>query len=266
MSLKYLCISMTDICIVFVSNKHYFNKFIKTCNELVTTGKYTGNICLIIGDDLKDTDLNQITGIVEKYSVIVKYFPDICFSDDFHRENSKIVSDGRHITKRFQWHKLHLFNTYFKNWRYVFYMDCGMNICNDVAPMLTLFQKNRLLALSDGYPDCERKLYDQFDLRVSYKYYKKLCDNFDLNIDYFQTGIMLYDTDIIEKDTYDKLYRLSLEYPISITNEQGIMALYFTNVSSLWTQLPLRNDSTHFYDYWSRNKNNNYIIVKVKNL
>ena len=254
---------MTDVCVAFVCNKHYLNKFVKTCNDLVTTGKYTGDICLVIGNDLKGMDVSETGGLIEKHGITIKHFPDITFPDEFRRVNSKIESDGRHITKKFQWHKLHLFDTYFKNWKYVFYIDCGMNICSDVGPMLALFQENRLLALSDGYPECERKLYDQFDLRIDYGYYKEMRENFDLNIDYFQTGIMLYSTDIIEEDTFDKLYRLALKYPISMTNEQGIMALYFTNVRPLWRQIPPGDESTRFYDYCPRDKNNNYIMVKV---
>jgi len=41
---------------------------------------------------------------------------------------------------------------------------------------------------------------------------------------------MLYDTKIIENDTYDILLNLLIEYPISITNDQGIIALYLTNI------------------------------------
>ena len=94
-----------------------------------------------------------------------------------------------------------------------------MNVCADVAPMLTLFKENRLLALSDGYPNCERRLYDQFDLKVDYGHYKKLCDNFSVNIDYFQTGIMLYDTDIIEENTY-----------IAWCDECHAYAMFFANI------------------------------------
>jgi len=84
-----------------------------------------------------------------------------------------------------------------------------------------------------------------------------------LNIDYFQTGIMLYDTKIIENDTYDDLLKLSIEYPISRTNEQGIMALYFTNIRPLFKQIKTHNENTYFYDCLSRNNNNKYIMLKM---
>ena len=256
---------MGSHCVVFVCNKAYFDLFVKTCGELVTTGGYTGSICLAIGDDLRKEDLLHTNDFIKKHGVIVKHFPDVTFPDEFHKVNCGIASDGRHISKKFQWHKLHLFDVYFKKWEYVFYMDCGMSICADVKPMLGLFRKDTLLALSDGFPQHQRRLYDQFDLRTGYEHYKNICDKFDLNIDYFQTGVMLYDTDIIKDDTSDGLYELSLAHPISITNEQGIMALYFTSIRPVWQPLPARNDKTNFYDYRSRDKNDNYVMVKVKN-
>ncbi len=73
---------------------------------------------------------------------------------------------------------------------------------------------------------------------------------------------MLYDTTIIENDTYDNLLKLSTKYPISITNEQGIIALYFTSIKPSFKQIKTRNEFIYFYDYLSRNINNKYIMLK----
>ena len=73
---------------------------------------------------------------------------------------------------------------------------------------------------------------------------------------------MLYDTSIIKNDTYNDLLNLTYEYPISKTNEQGIIALYFTNIQPLFRQLKTHNEHIYFYDYLSRNKNNKYIMLK----
>ncbi len=73
---------------------------------------------------------------------------------------------------------------------------------------------------------------------------------------------MLYDTKIIEDNTFTDLINLAIQYPISKTNEQGIMALYFTNIKPLFKQIKIHNEYTHFYDYASRNKNNKYIKLK----
>jgi hypothetical protein len=251
---------MDSTCIVFVTNIHYFNKFIETCTQLLTNGNYKGDICLVIGDDLKDIAVDQVPFIYTN-NIIIKYFPDIKFDDNFTRINTVIDSDGRNIHKKFQWHKLHLFNTFFKKWNYIFYIDCGMTIFSDVQPIIDEKTKNTLLAHSDAYPTYEWKLSIQFCKR-NVEYYTKLNSTYKLEIDYFQTGIMLYDTSIIEDTTFQDLYNLSLEYPISRTNEQGITALYFTNIKPLWKQLKIKNNETYLYDARKRDESYKYIINK----
>jgi hypothetical protein len=251
---------MTDVCIVFVCDKAYFNKFINTCNQLIKTGKYNGNICLVVGDDLNNDALLDCD-FIKNNNIITKYFPNIQFSNDFLIVNNEIKTDGRNLTKKFQWHKLHLFNTFFKQWNYIFYIDCGMTIFSDISPIINEAIENTLLAHSDAYPTYEWKLHDQFD-KNNTNLFTKLNNKYNLNIDYLQTTIMLYDTKIIQDDTYDNLLKLSIEYPISITNEQGIISLYFTNVQPLFKQIKTHNEHIYFYDYLLRNKDNKYIMLK----
>jgi hypothetical protein len=250
-----------SICTVFVSNKPYFNKFINTCNQLITNGNYTGDICLVIGDDLINSDLLKCNLIVDN-NIIIKHFPDIIFSDDFLEINNKVKSDGRNLTKKFQWHKMYLFHTYFKQWDYIFYLDCGTNVFSDIKPILNEIKENTLFAHSDAYPKYEWKLIEQF-CNHNTELYTKLNETYTLNIDYFQTTIMLYDTKIINENTFTELLNLTFEYPISKTNEQAIMALYFTNIKPLFKQIKTHNEDTHFYDYMTRNKENKYIILKM---
>ena len=249
-----------DVCVVFLCNKAYFNKFIYTCNQLITNGKYNGNICLVIGDDLHNDELLN-SDIIKNNNITIQYFPNISFSNDYLKINNKIITDGRNISKKFQWHKLHLFNIFFKQWNYIFYLDCGINIFSDISPIINEITENTLLAHSDAYPTYEWKLHNQFD-KNNTEYFTKLNNTYKLNDDYFQTTIMLYDTKIIENNTYDNLLSLLIEYPISITNDQGIIALYFTNIKPLFKQIKTHNEILYFYDYLSRNKNNKYIMLK----
>ena len=250
-----------SVCVVFVCDKNYFNKFVDTCNELITIGKYSANICLVIGDDLHNDEMLDCE-FIKNNNIVIKYFPNIPFSNEFLEVNNKINSDGRNITKRFQWHKLHLFNVFFKQWNYMFYLDCGMTIFDDISPILAQATENTLLAHSDAYPFYEWKLHIQFD-KTNIEYFSNLNNKYNLDIDYFQTGMMLYDTGIIEDDTYDNLLHLSHEYPISRTNEQGIIALYFTNIKPLFKQIKTHNENTYFYDCLSRDTNNKYIMLKI---
>jgi hypothetical protein len=256
-----------NICVVFLCNKAYFDKFIKTCNELITNGKYNGNICLVVGDDLHNNELLDCD-IIKKNNIIIKYFPDIQFSNEFLNIQQNMSREPHWFKKIFQYHKLHLFNTFFKQWNYIFYLDCGINIFADISPIIneiTENSENTLLAHSDSYPTYESKLNTQFN-KNNTEYFIKLNNTYNLNIDYFQTTIMLYDTKIIEDNTYNDLLKLTNEYPISITNDQGIIALYFTIIKPLFKQLKIKNDDTYFYDYLSRNKNNKYIMLKSYNI
>ena len=249
-------------CVVLMCNKPFFGKFIKTCEQLRTIGNYSGDICLVIGDDLNGDPLLNDKFIIDN-NIIVKHFPNIRFTLDFTRVNNQIRGDGRNITKKFQWNKMHIFNVYFKKWNYIFYLYVGMTIFSDISPIINQRKKGVLLAHSDAYPTYEWKLHTQFDPSIT-DYFYKLNKKYKLDIDYFQTTILLYDTAIIETDTFDKLYKLSLQYPISKTNEQGIMALYFTNIVPLFEQINVGGeDGVHFYyDYLSRNPECKYIMLK----
>lgn len=73
---------------------------------------------------------------------------------------------------------------------------------------------------------------------------------------------MLYDTNIINDNTFTDIYNLLLKYPISITNDQGIIALYFTQIYPCWQQIQRKiNDDLYTYDY-VRCIEKKYIMVK----
>ena len=250
---------MDKLCLVFVCNKLYFEKFVYTCDQLIRNGKYQGDICLIIGDDLNN-DVVLKHDILVKNNVIVKYFPNIEFTKEFLDVNNNIRSDGRNISSRFQWHKLYLFDTFFKNWDYMFYVDCGMHIFSDISPMIASRKANKLLAHYDNFPFFKDKLGSQFD--ETHYYFKKLSNKYNLEANHFQTGMMLYSTSIIEANTFSDLCNLMLEYPFSMTNEQPIIALYFIHIKPCFQEIKLFDENTRYYDMLKRKETEKYIMVK----
>jgi len=235
-----------NTCIVFVCNKSYFKKFEHTCRQLTSIGRYKGDICLVIGNDLYQHDLLQCDTITYN-NVRIQYFQDIEFNDRFYNINNNINTDGRNKTKRFQWHKLHLFNQYFKQWDYILYIDCGMTIFSDISPILSEATPYTLLAHSDAFPSYHWTLGDQFD--KDNPIFHEINTLYDLNKDYFQTTLMLYDTQLIKPETFTRLHELSERYSISKTNEQGMIALYFTCIQPSFQQLRLYNANHYLYDY-----------------
>lgn len=248
------------ICAVFVTNKKYLEKFYATCNQLRTVGNYKGDVCLIIGDDLNNDEFKNNEFITEN-KVIVKHYPDTHFTPEFLEKQKNLNRQSFWFDKLFQYHKLYLFTDYFKKWDYIFYMDCGITILNDITPMMEVREgKNKLLAHSDSYPKYDNNLDYQFDTFM--EEFQNLREKYCLNVDYPQTTIMLFDTNLIEDNMRDKLLDLTYEYPISLTNDQGIIALYFTCINSAYKQIPLKNENTYFYDYFLRDYGQPYIMVK----
>jgi hypothetical protein len=267
---------LPDICVVFVCNKSYFPRFIKTCEQLVTNGKYNGNICLVIGNDLYGDELLNCETI-KKNNVMVKHFPDIQFSERFLRIKQNFNESLRVI---FQYHKCYLFDVFFKQWDYILYLDCGISIFDDITPIINEACENTLLAHSDAYPDYKWKLHTQFSkydhvpielmnnnqflstVKTVNSIHSTLCNKYNLDIDYFQTTMMLYDTRIIEDITFNEIMHFVEIYPTSRRNDQGVIALYFTNIKPVFKQIKLKNENTYFYDYLSRNPENKYIMLK----
>ena len=251
---------MTKDCVVLLCNNAYFDKFIHTCSLLLTNGNYRGDICLVIGDDLNGSPLLN-HDLITKNNIIIKHFPDIKFTNEFISIARQINRSFEWFQKLFQYHKFYMFNTYFKQWDYIFYIDCGITIFSDITPILNSKEEYKFLAHSDAYPKYEWKLSCQFDKTNSA--YSLLETTFNLNCDYPQTTIMLYDTRIIEDNTFDDLVNLMNTYQFSITNDQGVIALYYTNIKKYFKQITTRNDNTCFYDYLRRNSNDNYIMLKM---
>ena len=239
---------MSKLCAVFICDKEYFSRFAFTCNQLVTKGKYKGDICLIVGNDLRNDPMLDCD-VIKNNNVTVQYFQDVTITQNL------ASSCGRNVP----WQKFHLFNTFFKKWDYVFYLDSGLTIFSDISPILAEAKENTLLAHSDAYPTYTVKLRDQFDQTT--ETFTTLNAAYDLNIDYFQSTMMLYDTKLIQQTTFSDIYELALKYPISKTHEQGIIALYFTCVKPSFLQIKLGDDNMCFYDYLKRDHSKHYIIV-----
>jgi hypothetical protein len=250
---------MDKICCVFTCNHVFLDKFKNTCEQLINNGKYTGDITLIIGDDMELENTKNDNFIKDNNINVIK-FDNIKFSDDVNNILESVNDDGRCREKKFQWHKIHLFDIYFKNWDYVLYLDSGLSINHDISPIIESRKKDKLLAQSDAYPTMLWRLRDQFD--QTKELFNKLNNEYDLDIDYFQSTIMLYDTNIINDKLVINLLELTNRYPITRTNEQGIMALYFTNIDKKWDRFPLSNERFLYYSYHKGN-NQNLIINKI---
>lgn len=255
--------SKNSTCVVFICDTQYFDKFINTYTQLITVGRWSGDVCLVVCDELYESP--QLADFVSQNKIIVKYFEPIVFPPEFVQSQTSLNRADHWNKKMFQFNKLYVFDMFFKQWDYIFYLDCGIHIFSDITPIVQCAEPGKVLAHSDTYPKYNNTLNWQFDSSTSL--FRELQSQYNLNGDYPQTTIMLYDTQIITPTTFRELVNLSIKYPISISNDQGILALYFTRIRPLWKQIPTENENVCFYDYLARvHKNKPYIMLKVTHI
>jgi hypothetical protein len=250
----------SKICTVLVTNDAFFDRCLNTLKSILSY-EYRDDICIVIGDDLLGSEKLHHP-LFKTNNVIIKHFPDIIFSEKFIEKFNSMPRDEHWRRKKFQYHKFNLFNVFFKQWDYVFYVDSGMKIFSSIIPIIDSRKEGKFLAHSDPYPDYNYNLEIQF--QQDDPQFEIMSKKYNLKIDFPQTTIMLYDTSIIHNDTFDDLVKLAEENNISRTNDQGIIALYYTNIVPLWEQIQLENNETWFYDYNLRpNKTNKpHIMLK----
>lgn len=240
-------------------------KFLKThastfISNLRNQGRYKGEL-LIITSVFTPTFL--IKNIKKDINVTVIRLPKIKFDKKTEKRFLGLNTNNqpnRFKTKNFQWFKLNLFHTRLKEWDKIFYLDINLTIHKDLTDLMKINVRDSFLAKADGYPDYERLLISQFDeTQPEIKQMETIFNLKDNN--YFQTGLMYFDTSIIYKDMIDDILKIAKEFPISITNEQGILNLYFQNRNGVYKELPEFLGDDVIYYYWMI-ENKNILITK----
>lgn len=246
------------ICIV-ADFKYLLSNFDRLYKQIRDIGKYSGDI-LVISNFL--TLKFFIKNLRKANKVYLYKFKKIKFDKEAEKTLANLKSSpNRHLTKNFQWHKLYLFHEKIKKWDYVFYLDINMNIHEDINPVLNILPKNEILARADGYPNYTWKLKSQFD--QEHIIFSELEKEFDLNtVEYFQTGLLYFDTNIVTQNMLKEIKNLVNRFPISITNEQGILNLYFKYIYPKYNELVKHVDGKLSYFYWY-DKKDKTIITKA---
>ncbi len=238
------------VCVVG-DTKFLFKYLASFINSIRTTGKYSGDI-IVITNYFFPSLFFKLLFVKNNKNIIFLKFPRIKFSKNADKIYKNLDTRGqpnRYVTKNFQWHKIHVFDRKLKNWDFIFYIDINMKIHSDINNIFKILPRNKLFARSDNYPNNENSLSSQFD--DTSKIYKELLSSFDLTINnYFQTGILFFDTTLIKINTKKEIINLANKFPISLTNEQGIMNLYFKFIYDYHDELPYDIDGKISYFYW----------------
>lgn len=249
-----------SVAVCVVGNFKYLYKYLKSFQKnLYGVGNYKGDL-LVLTSWFTPTFL--FPEIIFNKKIKVIRFRHLNFSSQTKEKLINLNTNNqpnRFKTKKFQWFKLYMFHPYLKKWKYILYIDINAIIHFDISPYFKILPENILYAKADGYPDYERQLISQFD--ISNFNIDKLSLNFDIySKKYFQTCIMYFDTRIIQNNTIKEILQLAEEYPISITNEQGILNLYFQRINK-YVELPEYVEDNLLFYYW-KSKNKKVLITK----
>lgn len=235
------------ICVVTYTDVGYLDKAKRTIEDVRVNGQFFGDL-IVMTDGLFKIDPRYIL----KMGIIVKEYPDIDVTTLFSkiREHPFTDSDGREFLKPKQWNKLYVFDTYFKQWDFVLFVDAGLRIFDKLDFFYPQFRENAIVALDDGHPTFTKKFNSQIQL-TNLPVVDKLKDIYDINSNYFLNCIFLFDTSLIVPTTLRELTTLMNEFPICKTNEMAIMNIYFHR-SWVPMDIYLRNNKILF-DWTERN-------------
>ena len=122
--------------------------------------------------------------------------------------------------------KFELFTPEFKKWDTVLYLDCDIIVRYSLDKLTKV---KGFCACSDEIIFHRSPIKDQFHLNIPHdEVFSKLEKKFDLTKLTFNSGVMAFSTDIIEEDSFEKLYKLFHKYhQICTYGEQPIINLFF---------------------------------------
>ena len=242
--------NLKETTFVLVTDQGYFSKAKKTIVELRSKGRWWGSVVLIA------IDFEPPVNFLTFYEITCVHFPTIDLSQLLKTIGKGFSDgDGRELNKTNQWEKLHVFESYFKQWKRVILMDAGTHILNSVDPLLALDYHQKLLAPTDDSGDPTK--IKPFRLQLSHDHpdvLARLLQDFGAEIlecSYFLNGLFIYDTNLLEFITMGQLIETMNQYPICKTNEMTLMNIVFNFKYHVWTPFPQKTPTGKYLFDWS---------------
>lgn len=237
-----------------LTDRGYFSKARTTIRDLRTYGHWEGIIVLIVVDFIPSWEEIQDLG-PNLVIYPVKHIDHTVLWEIWKTQPIRKQADERHYKKVYQWDKLHVFTEFFKSWRRIIFLDAGSRVFRPVAPLLFLEYEGKIIAPDDSDPyDNGNRLMCQFDFEANPAVARRFHREFGvecLQSRYFLNCFFIFDTTIIQENTFDLMTKWMTEFPISCCNEMGIMNLYFTVKHKLWSSLPQQTNEGTYYFGWN---------------
>lgn len=246
------------VCVVTYTDAGYLDRAKRTIEDIRVKGQFFGDL-IVMTDGLFKIDPRYIL----RMNITVKEYPDVDVTELFSKikEHPFTDSDGRELLKPKQWNKLYVFDTYFKQWDFVLFVDAGLRIFDKIDFFYPQFREGAIVAMDDGHPTFTKKFNSQIQL-TNLPVVDKLKKIYNIDSSYFLNCIFLFDTKLITGTTLPELINLMNEYPICKTNEMAIMNIYF-HKSWIPMNIYLR-DNKILFDWTERNGNSWQSYVSLK--
>jgi lipopolysaccharide biosynthesis glycosyltransferase len=132
--------------------------------------------------------------------------------------------------------KFYLFTPEFKKWKNIVYLDADIIVRFSLDELAKVRGFSSTTAFRDG-----QKIRNFFILK---KRTKSLLREYNLNRNSFNSGVMAFSTNIIEKETFDKLIMFLKKYSEISTGDDSILNLLFYNK---WKKLSMFYDLSPSY-------------------
>jgi hypothetical protein len=253
--------------LTLVANGPYLQRAFDTCRDARLNGNWKDSIVLIVPLEIATNELVQ--QVASQFQIELVGLPSKDLSPILSKwDTVKDHPDYSYAVARpFIYMKFFVMSTFFRRWDFVLYLDAGCTIQGDLNRFKDACTDTTCLyAHSDAHPFYEWKLRGQFLYDgLSEEDTKTFEARYSLEIDYFQSTLMIFHTNIIQDTTVEELFALAEASPISRRMDQGIFNLYFLCQRGLWKQIPFRDSKGFLYDYHARegHTTDEYCVLKA---
>lgn len=235
---------------VTLCDYNYWEKAKRTILQLRGVGGWMGDVILISVDFHPDMEFMKENNIQEYF---VQHINTDTLVKQLQEHPIKRMQDDRHFKKLTQWDKFHVFDSFFKQWERIVFLDAGIHIFNRVDALLSLPWKGKLLAPDDSGPyDNQNRFRCQLDIGANPSVAELLFKMWPRDIldqTYFLNCIFVYDTALLETVSFQELEDAMNTYPICLCNEMGIMNLFFTFKLGVWSPFPVTVDGKYLFGW-----------------
>lgn len=246
---------MKDKLIIIISDNNYINHAKYLISNILSDGKYVGDICLI-SNGIEDSELKK-----------------------FEEKNIIIYKMNKYVYPQY-YCKYYIFDIFFKKWKKILYLDCDTMVLSDINYIFSL--KENIYFCEEYNLDGHRyTILDHFNIMEKdfpINEFENLKMKYDISKDSFNSGVILFNSEIINDNTLNDVLFLHDEFlnvnnHVSTGTDQPIMNIYFNNwfgypnnMVNYWSKNDERSIILHFYRWsapWEPNMNYNN---KIKNI